>query len=148
MKVEHTIHIEASPDVVWSVTLDVEKWPEWTPTVTSVERVDNGPFGLGSGVRIKQPLQAEAEWVVSVFQAGRRFSWETRRAGLHMKATHEISSEGGGTTNVLRVEAAGLLARLLWPLLRLAVRRALAIENRGLKARCEMIAQLASPLAA
>ena len=36
MEVENTIHIEAPPAIVWAVTVDVERWPEWTPTVESV----------------------------------------------------------------------------------------------------------------
>jgi hypothetical protein len=141
MSVDDAILIEALPDVVWDVTLEVERWPEWTPTVTSVSRVGSGPLGPGSVVRIKQPLQPESEWTVTAFDPGRRFGWETRRPGLHMSATHELYPEGAGTRNVLRVEARGALALLLWPLLRPAMRRALAEENRGLKTRSETLAR-------
>jgi len=137
MRVDHAIHIEAPPEVVWEVTRDVERWPEWTPTVTSVKRTDRGPFGVGSTARIKQPMQAEAEWVVTEFAPGRRFAWRTRRRGMRMTGIHQLIPEGEGTRNVLSVEAEGAVALLLWPLLRLAMRRALADENRGLKARCE-----------
>lgn len=137
MRVEDVIHIEAPTEVVWAVTRDVERWPEWTPTVTSVRRVGSGPFGLGSVARIKQPLQPESEWVVTGFVEGRRFAWTTRRRGLRMTGTHDVAPEGGGTRNTLSVDAAGPLAALLWPVLRLAMRRALSDENRGLKARCE-----------
>ena len=145
MRVEHVIHIAAPPDVVWAVTQDVERWPEWSPTVTSVKRVDEGPFRLGSTARIKQPLQPEAEWVVTEFVGGQRFAWETRRRGLYMKGTHELSPDDAGTKSLLRVEAKGAAAALLWPLLRIAMRRALSDENHGLKARCEQIASAASP---
>lgn len=144
MKVEHAISIDAPKDIVWSVTRHVERWPEWTPTVTSVTRVDRGPFGRASVARIKQPMQPEAEWVVTEFETGHRFAWETRRLGLHMTATHELSPDAAGTKNTLRAEARGLGAALLWPLLRIALRRALAEENRGLKARCEGIVRAAA----
>lgn len=144
MRIIDTTHIEAAPEVVWAVTQDVERWPEWTPTVTSVNRLDRGPFGLGSVARIKQPMQPEAEWNVTEFEPGRRFAWETRRLGLHMTGSHDVSPNGLGTTNVLGVEAKGALAVLLWPVLRLAIRRALADENRGLKANCEQIARAGS----
>lgn len=145
MNVENEIHIDTSPAVVWAVTRDVERWPEWTPTMTSVKRVGEGPFGLGSRARIKQPGQAEADWVVTEFAAPRRFAWQTRRAGLRMTASHEITAEGEGTRNTLRIGAEGILALLLWPLLRPAMRRALAQENRGLKSRCEQNAAGTSP---
>lgn len=141
MQIEHSIFIDAPPDVVWAVTQDVEQWPAWTPTVTSVTRLDGGPFGLGSRARIKQPLQPEAEWVVTEFAAGRRFAWSMQRNGLRLTGTHEITPEEDGTRNVLRVEAAGIFGVLLWPLLRLAMQRALADENRGLKAYCEALVE-------
>ena len=137
MRVEHATYIDAPPEVVWAVTEDVERWPEWTPTVTSVRREDARPFGLGSAAWIKQPLQPESRWVVVDYARGTRFAWETRRAGLRMTGAHELSPEGTGTRNRLSVEAAGPLAALLWPVLRLAMRRALSDENQGLKARCE-----------
>ena len=144
MTVEDIIHIEADPDVVWAVTTDVARWPAWTPTVTDVRLAEGGPFGLGSVARIKQPRQPEAEWTVTEYVPGERFTWETQRTGLRMEATHEIAVEGTGTSNRLRVEVAGVLAVLLWPALRLAVRRALLEENRGLKAECEKHSALRS----
>jgi hypothetical protein len=141
MMTEHTAHIEAPPAVVWGVTADVERWPEWTPTVTSVKRLSDDPFGLGSIARIKQPGQGESDWVVTRFDPGRCFAWETTRPALRMVATHDISADRGGTKNALRVEAHGALAVLLWPVLRLALRRALSQENHGLKKHCEQAAR-------
>ena len=139
MTVSDEIHIAASPDVVWAVTRDVEQWPEWTPTVTSVRITRGGQFGVGSVARIKQPLQPESEWTVTAFDIGKRFAWETRRIGLHLIGTHDLQRAGSGTLNILTVEARGFLAVLLWPVLRPAMRRALVDENRGLKARCQQI---------
>ena len=144
MTVEDAIYIEARPDVVWTVTVDVARWPEWTPTVTSVVRIDDGPFGLGSVALIKQPGQPPSEWTVTAFIPGKRFWWETRRTGLQMRAMHEVAPEGSGTTNLLRVEVTGILAVLFWPVLRLAVPHALSRENGGLKAQCEDLSGKAS----
>jgi uncharacterized protein YndB with AHSA1/START domain len=141
MRVEHSMDIDAPPELVWQVTEDVEQWPEWTPTVTSVVRLSAEPFGLGSVARIKQPAQPEAEWVVTEFETGRRFAWESRRKGLHFIGTHEVSANGTGTKNLLRVEARGALAVLLWPILKVATRRALVAENKGLKKIAEQIAR-------
>lgn len=137
MRVVDSIHIDAPIETVWSVTQDVERWPEWTPTVTRVQLLGEGGLGLGSVARIKQPLQPEAEWVVTEFLPGKRFAWQTRRSGLTMLGTHDLSEDGRGTRNVLSVDASGSLALLLWPVLRLAMRKALSDENNGLKRRCE-----------
>jgi hypothetical protein len=137
MIIKESIHISASPAVVWRVTVDVDRWPEWSPTVTSVERIGTEPLSVGSEVRVKQPFQPEAMWVVTDIEDGVRFAWETRLPGLRMIATHAINPEGAGTRNVLRLEGSGPLAVLLWPMFRMAVRRALLAENHGLKERCE-----------
>lgn len=137
MNVTNSIHIHASPDVVWAVTVDIERWPEWTPTVTSARVVGDRALGADSVARLKQPMQPLSEWRVTEFRAGERFAWETQRIGLHMIASHAMTPDGAGTRNVLSVDATGPVALVLWPVLRWAMRRALRAENRGLKKRCE-----------
>lgn len=137
MLIEHELHIEAPPGAVWAITIDVERWPEWTRTCTSVERLDEGPFGLHSGAMIKQPGLPRARWVVTDYQPDRRFTWESHIRGIQMIATHEVSASGSGTRSVLRLELSGIVARLLAPILVLPARRSLERENQSLKARCE-----------
>jgi uncharacterized protein YndB with AHSA1/START domain len=141
MKLLNEVLIEAPPETVWRVTCDVEHWPEWTPTVTSATIIDGYPFDLGSSVRIKQPGQPASEWLVTEFIPGARFTWESRRSGMCMVATHELIPDGAGTRSVLRLDATGPLAVILWPVLRLTVPRALSLENAGLKNRCEALAR-------
>ncbi len=137
MKIENTIYIKATPDIVWGVTMDIEKWTEWTPTIESIKRIGTEPFGQGSKVRLKQPMQPEAIWTVTKFEDSRLFAWETHRRGLHITAFHELTPLGDGTENKLVIEMKGALSILLWPIFKLAVSKALADENNGLKKRCE-----------
>jgi carbon monoxide dehydrogenase subunit G len=137
MTITDSIHIAAPPGVVWDVTVDVERWSEWTPTVSSVTVLGEAPIRMGSVARIRQPGQPEADWVVTEFVREQRFTWETRRRGLRIIGSHALHSEGVHTRNELRIDASGPLAVLLWPVLRFALRRALRDENRGLKERCE-----------
>ncbi len=139
MKLTDTIHIHAAPEVVWAVTEDIERWPEWTPSVNTVKRIDHGVLDVGSTAMIKQPGLPEAKWVVTTLTRGEQFTWESRVRGLYMIATHELRATETGTHNMLHVEMSGLVARLLWPLIRLSVRRSLEQENAGLKARCEAV---------
>jgi uncharacterized membrane protein len=139
MRLEDIIRIEASPEVVWAVTEEIECWPEWTPTMESVKRIDQGQFDVGSAALIKQPGLPEATWVVTALTRGERLTWESRIRGIRMIAIHEIRAAETGTQSVLRVEMSGLVARLLWPLIRFSTRRALQQENAGLKERCEAV---------
>ncbi len=144
MLIEHTIKINTPKPVVWKVTTDVKQWPEWTPTVNTVNLVDDGPLRSGSRVLIKQPGQPEAEWTVTEFVPEESFTWESRRAGLTFSASHNIVSHGTHSESVLRLKATGILSVLLFPLLRPAINRALAEENKALKAKCEGLSEAAS----
>ena len=58
----YEVEIRVSPARVWAVLLDVERWPEWTTSVTRVQRMDLGPLTLGSRTRIWQPRLMPAVW--------------------------------------------------------------------------------------
>lgn len=47
MQITDIIDIDAPIERVWELTVDVEAWPRYTPTMTSVERLDDGEFGHG-----------------------------------------------------------------------------------------------------
>jgi hypothetical protein len=44
-----SVDIHAPSDKIWSELIDVERWPEWTRSMTKVERLEAGPFSPGSG---------------------------------------------------------------------------------------------------
>ena len=140
MKVENVIPIAAPPEVVWRITTDVERWPEWMPTMTSVKRCDTGPFVVGSAALIKQPGMKMAEWRVTSLTSGEAFTWETSTWGMRVVASHALTVEGTGTQNLLSVEVSGWLALLLWPFIRGGIGRALELENVCLKTRSELVA--------
>jgi len=81
-----SVDIDAPPDVVWRTVRDVERWPEWTPTVTSLRLVDPGPLALGSRARIRQPRLPPATWQVTELDDGRGFVWVTQRKGVLWQA--------------------------------------------------------------
>jgi uncharacterized membrane protein len=137
MIVEHTTLIEAPSEQIWAVTIDVERWHEWTPTVTSVLRVDQGEFKVDSVARIKQPGLPECCWRVTEFSEGFGFTWETRLYGMVMAASHEIMPHKLGTKNTLKLTMHGKLARLLWPVIRGKLHKTLERENTALKAKVE-----------
>lgn len=137
---ENVAQIDAPQSVVWSVTVDIESWPQWTPTVRKLQRLDQGPFVCGSAALIQQPGLPEAKWVVTRLIPGEGFTWETRILGMRTIGTHELSSTETGTQSRLRLEMSGIVAHLLSPLLRFSARRSLEQENAGLKARCESLA--------
>ncbi len=137
MNARHSVDISAPPELVWRVTEDVERWPEWSPVIESVTRLDQGPFAVGSKALIKQKAMAPAVWTVTELEPPVRFSWETCKRGMRMVGTHEVIPIKGGTHSILSVGLTGSLGLLLWPVLSLAMAYSLSIENHGLRKRCE-----------
>lgn len=133
-----SVDISAPGERVWDVLADVERWPEWTPTVTSVTRLDGGELRPGSRATIRQPRLPETEYVVTELEPGRSFTWVATGPGVVTTARHLIEPlPGGGTRVRLSVTQSGWLGSVMGRLYRGLTERYLANEAGGLKARCE-----------
>src|SRR4051794_34414734 len=88
MNYEYTVDINASPEQVWAVLEDVDKWPQWTKSMKKVEALDK-PLAIGSRVKIKQPRLPGATMTVTALEGNRSFSWRTKSPGLQIEAHHE-----------------------------------------------------------
>ncbi len=142
MRWTDTLHIDAPTEEVWQLTTDVERWPSLTPTMQSVERLDDGPLRVGSTARITQPGQSPAIWTVTELDAGRRFVWQSQRPGMLMVAAHEVTGEAGpggaaACRNTLTLDLTGVVGGLVGRLLTTRLAGMLATENRGLRAAAE-----------
>jgi uncharacterized membrane protein len=137
MEFKVPVDIAQQPEVIWSVLMDLERWPEWTRSMRSVKRLEPGKFGIGSQVRIEQPKLKTLTWRVSEFVEGRMFAWEARSPGLFIRARHEIRSSGNGSIVILTVEQTGLLAPLVNLFVGKLTRDYMEMEAQGLKRRCE-----------
>ncbi|SDS57743.1 Carbon monoxide dehydrogenase subunit G [Friedmanniella luteola] len=138
MEQSATVDIAVPPEQVWEVLSDVESWSGWTPTVTSVHRLDDGPLRLHSRARIRQPRLPETEYVVTELEPGRSFTWVATGPGVVTTARHDAEPLAGGGTRVrLSVTQSGWLGSLMGRFYRGLTDRYLANEADGLKVRCE-----------
>ncbi len=135
--VERTVRINAPPDAIWAVMMDVERWPEWTESIRSVQQLDSGPFALRSEARLRVRGGPASVWRVTELTEGQSFTWESDVGGVHSRASHVIDPEDDGSRVTLTVTISGLPATLLAPFLAWAGRRNLRMEAEGLKRRCE-----------
>lgn len=141
MRFEAVIEVAAPAERVFDVYTDVEHWPDWTRSATRVERLDEGPFRVGSRARIRQPRLPVAVWEVTDLVPGRSFTWVARGPGVVTTGRHEITpaAEPGRVTVTATLEQGGALGPLLGRLTRGLTNRYLDMEVRGLKARCEQV---------
>lgn len=138
MGFEVVIAISASTQRVWTSLIDVEHRPEWTPSMTSVVRLGEGPFTVGSQARITQPRLGTMLWTVTELTEGRSFVWQATRPGVHLVAGHHLVPSGAGIVNLtLTVQQRGLVGRALEPLTRKAARRYVELEAQGHKLAAE-----------
>ncbi|WP_377640407.1 SRPBCC family protein [Oryzobacter terrae] len=138
MEQSTTVEVAAPPERVWEVLTDVERWSEWTSTVTSVRRLDEGDLRVGSRARIDQPRIPETEYEVTALDPGRSFTWVATGPGVVTTARHDAEPlPDGGTRVRLSVTQSGWLGSTMGRFYRGLTDRYLASEAQGLKARCE-----------
>ncbi len=137
MRVEHAIVINAPVEEVWALTVDIERWPALTPTVTSVARLDDGPLIVGSQARLKQPGQRPKVWTVIEMDEPTSFVWGTTMMWLRLKGCHTLTDVAGETHNALAVEITGFGSGLVGRLGHRALARTLATENDAFKQAAE-----------
>jgi uncharacterized membrane protein len=135
-----TVEIPAPAPLVWSVLADVERWPEWTASISRVQRFSPGPLQFGSRVRIHQPKLPPAFWRVTVLNPGAGFTWVSRTPGVRVTARHAVAATVNGSYVTLSVRYEGWLAGLLARWVGNLNEEYLALEANGLKARCTELA--------
>jgi uncharacterized membrane protein len=138
MRFEASIEVSAPAETVFETYADVEHWPSWTSSVTSVELLDRGPLRVGVRARVRQPRLPVAIWQVTALVPGESFTWVARGRGLLTTGTHRVASTGPGTARVTALlEQAGPLGALVGLATARLTRRYLQTEVEGLKAYCE-----------
>jgi hypothetical protein len=119
-RVSRSVDIAASPDAVWAVLADVERWPRWASQFERLEPMEAGPLAVGKTVRCKTTdRQATSDWTVTEYVDGRSFTWTSTLApGLRVTGGHVVTAKGDGAKAEFWLEATGALGVLLAPLLR------------------------------
>jgi uncharacterized membrane protein len=132
-----TVRVAAAPQRVWDVLADVEDWPSWTPSVTSVTRLDDGPLRVGSKAKIKQPRLPTTTWTVTELSPGESFMWIATGPGFRTTASHRVQPAESGSIVTLTLQQQGLVGGLVGWLTAGLTNRYLAMEGHGLKDRAE-----------
>lgn len=134
---QRSIEIEATPARVWNVIADVGHWPEWTPSILSVEDISE-PFEAGGTATVQALGTPKSHYRVTRWEPGHGFDWQTKTRGTTATASHWVEPAGEGrSTATLTLEVPGIVAAVFKPFLGRTINRNLEMEANGLKRRSE-----------
>lgn len=137
MRYAATATIDAPADVVWQAVQDVEKWSDWTPTITEIQVHGGGRLAVGSVATVRQPKQATRDWTVTELVDGQSFTWVSRGPGLRFFADHIVTTTDDGTMVELSFGVAGPMAWLASMMAGKWIRTTVDKEAALLKKWCE-----------
>src|SRR4051795_3915329 len=90
------VDIDAPAAVVWEVFSDVERWPEWTASVTRLVGLDGPGIAVGKRFEIKQPWMPKLVWEVTEVSPGQNWTWVQRSPGGLTVPRHEVTALSEG----------------------------------------------------
>ncbi|MCH8994725.1 MAG: SRPBCC family protein [Chloroflexi bacterium] len=138
MFISYDVHIDAPPQQIWDVLLDIERWPEFAPQFKSIVREDKEPLAIGKKARVTPHGFFGSVWTVSNFEPGRSFEWESDMLpGVHMAGNHIVETDGEGSKVTMSLDSSGPLAPVIALALGRIFRRNTQQEVEGLKAHIE-----------
>ena len=128
-----SVRIKATPERVWDVLYDAERWHEWTPSVTSVDLLDKS-LAVGNSAIVRQPELPPSKLKVTALDPGRSFTWAGGIPGIvFVHAHHLVESAPEGARLTLRLRFDGLLGGVMGKKMAELNNRYLAMEAAGLK---------------
>jgi uncharacterized membrane protein len=137
MDFETSVDINAPSETVWATLVDVERWPHFTPTITSLVLLTAAPLTVGTRARIKQPGMPPLDWEVTAIEPGTSFVWRAKSPGVTSVGSHSIQPIAGGVRVTLALHQTGFLAPIVWLFTGPRTRRYVETEAASLKQRCE-----------
>ena len=142
MITDDSVEIDAPAQLVWEVFSDVQRWPEWTASVTSLVGQDGANLAVGKRFAIKQPGMSKLVWKVTAIDPGLSWTWAQRSPGVRVSARHDVIAQPDGRTLVRQqLDQRGLLGALIGRLMIKKTKRFLQLEAQGLKARSEELSR-------
>ena len=135
-----SVTVDSSPEKVWAIISNLENWPEWTPTVTKIERLDQGDLRIGSRARLHQPKLRPAVWEITDWRPNEAFTWVSAGVGSKVTAEHLLERVGSGCRLTLNLHFRGLIGTVIGVLASNLTRQYLRLEADGLKRQSEAAA--------
>src|SRR5579871_6790723 len=110
MRTVESFVTSAAPQTVWQILANVERWPDWTPSMLEVRPLANTKLKAGARYHVVQPKLRPAIYEVTECVPDQSFTWVQRLPGGALIADHRIAKRDGETEVELSFSSKGLLA--------------------------------------
>lgn len=91
--------IPVPPERAWALLTDVDRWPDWGPSISSAA-LDAGVLAAGSAGTVRTVLGPALRFRVTQFRPGRYWAWSV--AGVPATG-HRVDPAAGGCTVTFEV---------------------------------------------
>jgi hypothetical protein len=129
MKFSHTIKTSASPEQVWTVWIDVERWAEWDTELH--DACLESSFAFGATGKLTPKKGRVSTFRISQFSQGKSYTFTVQLPLCRLNIYRYLQSQSGCTEFTHEVSFQGLLAFIFGLLLGRKFREALprVMEN-------------------
>ena len=116
MRFESSADVNASVDTSWRAINNPEEWPSWVPSLKKVEKLSEGPLGVGSRlcVTVKAFVTVKLHMTITEFVPQERVVMEGMVLGTRLTRYYTLEPKGQKTRLAAGGEASGPLAWVVW----------------------------------
>jgi len=92
MKFSASTEVNATAEKAWATVENAEEWPRWIPALKKIEKISEGPFDVGSRVRITAKFVVTVNFVMTITELvpSRRVVLEGKVLGNRMRRYYTL----------------------------------------------------------
>lgn len=132
----HDILINATPEQVWTVLADMERWPDWNTDVTYM--MLKGELKSGTQFIWREKGAKPTSYLQSVLP-NQQLGWTGKAMGISAIHIFTLIPQNGGTLVVQEESLEGWLVTVLKPIVRKIGNNGMTHWNNALKLQVESI---------
>ncbi len=139
--------IDAPRADVFARSTDIDRWPERMSGIERIERVTDGPFGVGTRfkeTRVMMGKEATEEFEITEVVQDEHYTMAAESCGTKYVSTMRFAdAPGGGTTMTLDFEgtpmtmSAKVMGAVMAPMMKKMMRKCVTQDMADFKASCE-----------
>lgn len=139
--------IDAPAETVWAHAADLDRWAETISAITKVEKLTDGPVGVGTRFRETRVMfgrEASEEMTIVEFNEPSRISFDAASHGAEYHSVMRFDPvDAGRTRAVIEFHAkpvsfgAKVMSLLMGPMMKGSISKALTQDLVDMKAACE-----------